>query len=324
VGERFLLLPTFSNRTVCVTLESARERALHKLFLSALILLTSIPCFAAGSPRPQILGIAYVKFKSTNLAKSSDFYTNIVGLQPDGPACSGVPAPCFSVNGQQHIELVSTDPGIAGPYLVEIAFAVSNVNQMATFLTANHVPASKVLHRNDGTPYLEVLDPEHNRIVFIESRDAANSSSSDSAISHKIIHAGFVTHSADAENKFYEDLLGFRIYWKGGFHDQQINWFMNQVPDGDNWIEYMLLVPANADHRELGIQYHVSLGVPNIDETAALLKSRGAEFPAPITGLDGKRQLTLVDPDQTRIEVMEFTPVQKPCCSDYTGAHPKP
>ncbi len=26
----------------------------------------------------------------------------------------------------------------------------------------------------------------------------------------------------------------------------------------------------------------------------------------------------------TRIELMEFTPAQKPCCSEYTGPHPKP
>jgi len=32
--------------------------------------------------------------------------------------------------------------------------------------------------------------------------------------------------------------------------------------------------------------------------------------------------LNVYDPDETRVEFMEFTPVQKPCCSDYTGPHP--
>ncbi len=44
----------------------------------------------------------------------------------------------------------------------------------------------------------------------------------------------------------------------------------------------------------------------------------------PKIGRDGKWQLNLYDPDDTRVEFMEFTPVQKPCCSDYTGPHPKP
>jgi hypothetical protein len=38
----------------------------------------------------------------------------------------------------------------------------------------------------------------------------------------------------------------------------------------------------------------------------------------------GKWQMNLYDPDGTRIEFMEFTPVQKPCGSEYTAPHPKP
>jgi hypothetical protein len=39
-------------------------------------------------------------------------------------------------------------------------------------------------------------------------------------------------------------------------------------------------------------------------------------------GRDGKVQLNLFDPDQTRIEFMEFTPTRQPCCSPFTAAHP--
>jgi len=39
-------------------------------------------------------------------------------------------------------------------------------------------------------------------------------------------------------------------------------------------------------------------------------------------GVDGKLQLDLNDPDGTRIEFMEFHPVQKPCCSLFTGRQP--
>jgi hypothetical protein len=42
----------------------------------------------------------------------------------------------------------------------------------------------------------------------------------------------------------------------------------------------------------------------------------------PKIGRDGKWQLNLYDPDDTRIEFMEFTPTEKPCCSSYTGRHP--
>jgi hypothetical protein len=39
-------------------------------------------------------------------------------------------------------------------------------------------------------------------------------------------------------------------------------------------------------------------------------------------GRDGKWQLNLYDPDLTRIELMEFTPKEKPCCSEFQGQHP--
>jgi hypothetical protein len=39
-------------------------------------------------------------------------------------------------------------------------------------------------------------------------------------------------------------------------------------------------------------------------------------------GRDGKWQLNLYDPDLSRIELMEFQPVQKPCCAEFTGQHP--
>jgi len=44
----------------------------------------------------------------------------------------------------------------------------------------------------------------------------------------------------------------------------------------------------------------------------------------PKLGRDGKWQLNLSDPDQSRIEFMEFAPKEKTCCSEFTGPHPKP
>jgi hypothetical protein len=45
-------------------------------------------------------------------------------------------------------------------------------------------------------------------------------------------------------------------------------------------------------------------------------------FDGPEVGRDGKDSLDAYDPDGTRVEVMEFTPVQKPCCHPYEAAHP--
>jgi len=77
--------------------------------------------------------------------------------------------------------------------------------------------------------------------------------------------------------------------------------------------------------RTLGILNHIALGVPSVADAAQLLRTRGwkpSENEKEQIGKDGKWQLNLYDPDGTRVELMEFTPVQAPCCSSYTGTHP--
>jgi catechol 2,3-dioxygenase-like lactoylglutathione lyase family enzyme len=131
----------------------------------------------------------------------------------------------------------------------------------------------------------------------------------------------------EAMDKFYRDILGFHVYWHGGMKDGETDWVDMQVPDGTDWIEFMLNVPADADQRTLGVMNHIALAVPNVKAAEeqlekAHIKMRIEEEPQ--IGRDGKWQLNLYDPDQTRVELMEFTPTEKPCCAEYTGPHPKP
>jgi hypothetical protein len=108
--------------------------------------------------------------------------------------------------------------------------------------------------------------------------------------------------------------------------DDETDWVDMQVPDGTQWLEYMLVRPgAQPSPRTLGVLNHIALGVPSVSEAAQLLRSRGwtpSENEKEQIGRDGKWQLNLYDPDGTRVELMEFTPVQTPCCSSYTGPHP--
>jgi hypothetical protein len=103
------------------------------------------------------------------------------------------------------------------------------------------------------------------------------------------------------------------------------DWVAMQVPDGTDWIEYMLNVKPNPDQHTLGVMNHISLGVKDMNYAQMKIESHGwkphGDEHSQI-GRDGKLQLNVWDPDQTRIELMEFTPVDKPCCSEFTGPHP--
>jgi catechol 2,3-dioxygenase-like lactoylglutathione lyase family enzyme len=301
--------------------------SLKRVILYAATLLLALPGYAAdSSDRPKIYGIAFVKVKATDIDKSKAFYGGVLGLQSGGPACKGVANPCFSVNGSQHIELVKTEVVDNSPFLPEIGLATNSVEQMLAFLTAKGIPASQILRRPDGTKYLEVLDPEHHKLVFVDGSAASESAAlRKGAVSNRLLHAGFVAKDSKAESNFYEEALGFKVYWHGGFKEDETDWYMVQVPDGTDWIEYMLNISPAAEHRELGIQYHFSLGVVDVKATARALEGRGVHVDGPpLLWRDGKWQLTLYDPDDTRAEVMEFAPVEKPCCSAYGGTPPKP
>jgi catechol 2,3-dioxygenase-like lactoylglutathione lyase family enzyme len=272
----------------------------------------------------KIFGIAYVRVRVTDMGKAKAFYGDVLGLVEETPRNGNAVQASYVVNAGQHVEVATTAGGTGGSYLAEVALATDDVMKMRSYLTTKGVAANEIFTWPDGTKYFETQDPENNKIVFVE-QNWNTSGGSAKGIARKLLHAGFVVKDWKAERRFYQDVLGFRLYWKGGFKDDGLDWYEIQVPDGDNWIEYMLNIPSNADHKELGVQNHFSLGVVSADAAAKTLRERGLkEFDGPEIGRDGKNSLDAYDPDATRVEVMEFVPTGKVCCTDYTGKHPTP
>jgi catechol 2,3-dioxygenase-like lactoylglutathione lyase family enzyme len=139
-----------------------------------------------------------------------------------------------------------------------------------------------------------------------------------------MIHTGFVVKDEAAENRFYRVLLGFKPYWRGRT-DTSFDYVSQQVPDGSDWLEYMLNTGPSPSPKQLGSSDHIALGVAHMPDTIAALKRNGCEgevCSASKFGRDGKVQLNLFDPDLTRTEYMEFTPTGTTCCSEYTSPHP--
>jgi catechol 2,3-dioxygenase-like lactoylglutathione lyase family enzyme len=284
------------------------------------------------SARPKITGIDHVRIYVTDLDKSRRFYAKLFGVRPDGGACNDKSGRCFTVGWEkdQRIELEPAPAAGTVNWVAEIALATDDIEKMRSYLVAHGVTAGKISKyayaEHSLEDHFEVRDPEGTAISFIQrfAHAIADPGSGD-PFHVRILHAGFVVKDLAVENHFYLDLLGFRLYWQGGFKDDALDWYEIEVPDGDNWLEYMLNIPANADHRELGVQNHFSLGVKDIRATAQQLRKNGLqEFDGPEIGRDGKWSLDAYDPDGTRIEFMEFTPAQNPCCHPYMADHPKP
>jgi len=279
--------------------------------------------------RPRITGIDHVSVYVSSVEKSRQFYSEVLGLTTNCPQYTG-PEPCYLVAPSAQRVLLKRAPAqtknrTLKNWLAEVAFATDNLAGMRRYLLAHGMLPGIIQRDSDGSRSFRVSDPEGNPIAFVHRLPAKiGYFPASSQIGTHLIHAGFVVKDLAAENRFYVDLLGFRLYWYGGFKDDGVDWYELQVPDGPDWIEYMLNIPASADHKELGVQNHFSFGVKNVHDAAAQLRFNGMrEFDGPEIGRDGKDSLDAYDPDGTRVEVMEFTPKKEPCCHPYSAEHPK-
>jgi catechol 2,3-dioxygenase-like lactoylglutathione lyase family enzyme len=307
--------------------------------------LTIICLFAAtagfaqdnAARRPPILAISHVRFHVTQPDAAIHFYQDVLGLMP-GPnkdGCENTHLRCLWLSQGQFIQLDLVQQRSPSSLLEEVAFVTPDLEAMRDFLASKGVKGETAMSvegpqhdldvkKSGRLVRFSVLDPEANRIVF-EALQKTGPVTTDRSVSTSIIHAGFVVHDRAAMDHFYKDILGFKVYWHGGMKDDETNWVDMQVPDGSDWTEYMLGVSPHASHKTLGVMNHIALGVPDIHAARQqLIKNGWAGTEQPQIGRDGKWQLNLYDPDDTRVELMEFTPVEKPCCSEYTGPHPKP
>jgi catechol 2,3-dioxygenase-like lactoylglutathione lyase family enzyme len=289
---------------------------------------------AKEKPRPKISSIAQVRILTTDPGKANTFYYGVLralsqenasGRQCDW--CERVPA-----KGAGPIEFESVQGPLPKNLISSVALRTDDAEALWKRLKKNQVQVGKLTKWPSGATFT-VFDPENHRLIFVQGHTNAildqgmpgayNSTSQ--AWPHLIIHAGFVVKDREAMDKFYRDVLGFHVYWHGGMKDGETDWVDMQVPDGTDWIEYMLHVPANPDKHTSGVMNHIALGVADVRAAAKTLEENGVKLTEePKIGRDGKWQLNLYDPDLTRVELMEFTPAQKPCCAEYTGPHPKP
>ncbi len=293
---------------------------MRRILLLACLL--STPALAQQPTRPAITGIAFARFYTTDPAAAQKFYGTTLGFE--GKEVDGMWL--YPVNHSQWIEVLTTPPPQPNVRLAAVAFKTTNAAQLERYLEAHNIKPDVPL--KDGQ--FGVRDPEGNLVIFVQrgsEKPVATAPPSPNATSRRIIHVGFMVTDRAKEDTFWQQILGFRPYWHGGPKPDVDNWVSIQVPDGTDWLEYMLNNGPNPTLQHVGVMDHFSLGVVSMKDTIGILSNNhceGANCTKSQVGRDGKVQLNLFDPDLTRVEFMEFTPTQEPCCSPFTGKHPSP
>jgi len=295
-------------------------KTLYVLLISTIF---SIVSFAQSAPRPRITGIDHVSFYTTNPDGVKKLYSDILGLTAAAPIESGETTRYMS--GKQWVGYSAAPDPKATDRMDHIAFTTDNIASLRRYLTQKGLKPGQIQGRSDHSLSFVVDDPEGHHVEFVERAKDESAPAEPNAVSRRMIHAGFLVYNRAAADHFYREVLGFRPYWHGGMKDNETDWVSLQVPDGTDWLEYMLNQPAHPDLRLTGVMNHISYGVADMKKAQAVLESHGwkehGDEHAQM-GRDGKRQLNVFDPDLTRIELMEFKPAEKPCCSDFTAPHP--
>lgn len=281
-----------------------------------------------AAERPAIVGIANFVVKTDNLDEVRKFYNGVLGYdEVFRHKRAGVPADIavFKVNDKQYIEVTQTLGNEADDKMIQIGFETKDARKLRDYLAEKGVTVpAKVGKDPDGNYSFVVKDPEGHSIEFVEYLKGSvhakhyGKAMSDKRISDHMLHVGVHVKSPDAQNKFYQDILGFRFQWKGGGgpQDDKIDWMSYMVPDGNNWIEYMIWRETPTP-QQLGVWHHVCVGTMDIQGLYKTVVSRGyTPRREPNIARDGRWLLQLYDKHNTRTEVMIRKPVQKPCCSE--------
>lgn len=289
-------------------------------------------------PRPKILGVAHMALYVSDLTKARDFYENFLGygepftLKRKGTDDERIVF--IKINDYQYLELFAEDPKNDGR-LNHISIYTDNAQQMHDYLASKGVKVpEKVGKGQTGNSNYNIKDPDGHTVEIVQYEPDSWTAREkgkfmpDTRISTHMAHVGVLIGPLAAAINFYHDVLGFEETWRGGGSPRQLSWVNMKVPDGTDYIEFMLY-NSPPDDKQRGTKNHICLVVPDIEKAVQTLEARPARknYKQAIeikTGVNRKRQANLFDPDGTRVEIMEPNTIDGKPTPSSTAPPPKP
>jgi len=287
-----------------------------KIRAFAFILLFTTVSWAEKAQELPLYGIAHVAYRATDLAKSADFYTGILGYREAFrfAAADGKPESVFfKINDEQFLRLDKVDAPAPDDRLVEIAFRTTDIKALHRQLKARGLSPSAIETRRDGNPYVTLVDPEGHQIAFVEYKPDSKQISLDrqllvrERLSTELWHSGVHVQDKAKMDAFYQDKLGFSPYWTGSRDGKPLYVHMDMPGLEQNFFEYLVQY-GEINRERLGSTHHICLRVDDIDNALEKAHERGlprTERHAAKVGMVKHWLANLFDPDGTRVEFME-------------------
>ncbi len=269
--------------------------------------------------RPKILGIAHYAIFAHDYEKSRAYYGAFLGFQEPYSLknADGTPSMTFfKINDRQYIELFP-EKQAGSDRLNHLSLETDDIEALRLYLGSRGIKVPAHAQRaRIGNLSFNITDPEGHTLEMVQympdgwTDRAKGKFLSEARISKHMMHAGILVTRLEPELRFYEDVLGFQETWRGSHSGTALSWVNVKVPDGDDYVEFMLFKDAPPAGQRGGA-HHIALEVPEIHAAVATLEARpyyrdgyGRKIEIH-TGLNGKRQANLFDPDGTRTELME-------------------
>jgi lactoylglutathione lyase len=314
----------------CIVVTPVNDKESHMNLKSVAITIVSAITIAlpAQQPveRPRITGISHVGYFVSDLPKAIAFWHDFLGYDVSytlpKPNSTETRITFIKLNDHQHIELFNDPHTMPLNFMSHLCFTVDNIDQMRAFLRSKGYDVKPSAGKTKTGDYaFEIKDPDGMLIEFVQTlpdgseAKAAGKFLPETRISPGIYHVGYLVGDAQRTTDFYK-LLGFTETWRGGANPNELSWINMKVPDGTDYIEFMLY--HELTDRTWSGKNHISLVVPDIEKAVATLKARPyfATYGKPLeirTGVNQKHQVNMFDPDGTRVEIMEpFTVTGKP------------
>ena len=273
---------------------------------------------AFAQTRPPITGVAHIALFVKDVEKARWFYKDFLGYQEPfqlNAADGKLSLTFIKVNERQYVELFP-EREAGTDRLNHISIETTDAEAMRVYLKAKGVvvPAS-VPKGRIGNSNFNIKDPDGHTVEIVQyeragwSRRETGKFLGTRRISDRMLHLGIIVGSTEKSMAFYRDMLGFREIWRGSRDGKVLSWINMKVPDGDDYIEFMLYDKMPAADR-LGTLHHICLETPDLAAAVADLEKRPArkQYDRTLeirTGTNRKRQCNLYDPDGTRVELME-------------------
>jgi catechol 2,3-dioxygenase-like lactoylglutathione lyase family enzyme len=290
----------------------------YALLLGGVFLATTLT--AQTPQRPRILGISHIGLLAHDFEASRAFYGRFLGFEepynlknPDG----SLSMTFFKINDDQVIELYpertpDTDR------MTHYSLQTDNVEAMRAYLASKGFKVPNQAHRaRIGNVSFDVKDPDGETIEMVQYMPDGKTILSKgqflnpNAISDHMTHVGLIVPPPmDAEYKFYTDVLGFKEFWRGSADGQTLSYINLRVPDGTDYVEFMLTKDVPPPTKRGGA-HHLCLQVPSVPDAVTKLEAEPYHKEAykreivVHVGKNHKRQANLYDPDGTRVELME-------------------